>query len=339
MKTKYYLLIVLMIAFLFVGACGSQGGDSEAPVSLNLGTHPSGSMIHTIGVSLASVAANNNMTIHVSPYGGPSQWLPEMKDGLVHVGIESSHGTRWAYEGQHTYSEPNDFIRIVSAGVYPIYNGLLVKDNSDIDSVEDLIGKRVATGFGSQIASHMLTTAALATGGVKESDIVSVPVTSISDAIELFRDGAIDVVALPSSSPDVQDLDAGVGVRYLHLANTPEAIAAVQEILPGATVLPVKPGTAALDRETNLVANYFMLLGSKDVPDETINNLLQAWWDNVAQLQETHPAMRNWINEGQVPKDPSQITAPYHPGSISFYKEKGLWTDAHDARQEELLSK
>lgn len=305
---------------------------------LVMGTHPSGSLINTIGMSLASVASDENVRINVSPYGGPSQWLPEMKDGFVHLGIESSHGTQWAYEGLHEYPEPNSFLRIVSGGVTPIFNGLLVRNNSDIQSVEDLKGKNVPTGFGSQVASHISTQAALATVGIGVDDFNSVPVTSITDAIELFKDGIIDVILLPTNSPDVRELDAGVGVRYLNLDSSDEAVDAVREFLPGADILPAKQGTPGLEVDTHLLSMSFMLVGHEGIPNETITSLLTIWWDHLEQLQETHPVMMGWVKERQVPQDPDLMTAPFHEAAISFYKEKGLWTEEHDQKQQELLS-
>ncbi len=261
-----------------------------------------------------------------------------MEDGFVHLGIESSHGPQWAYEGLNEYPSPNKFLRIVSGGVTPIYNGLLVHANSNIQSVEDIKGKNVPTGFGSQVASHISTQAALATGGLVEEDINPVPVTSITDAIELFKDGVIDVILLPTSSSDVRELDAGIGVRYLDLNNSDEAIEALRGFLPGATILPAQEGSPGLKEETNLLAMAFMLVGHKDIPNELITSLLTVLWDSEEQLQETFPAMEGWVKERQVPEDPSLITAPYHEASINFYKEKGLWSEEHDKRQQELLS-
>jgi TRAP-type uncharacterized transport system substrate-binding protein len=35
---------------------------------------------------------------------------------------------------------------------------------------------------------------------------------------------------------------------------------------------------------------------------------------------------------------PSDSLHPYHPGAVMYYKEVGLWTDAHDQNQQRLLA-
>ncbi len=36
---------------------------------------------------------------------------------------------------------------------------------------------------------------------------------------------------------------------------------------------------------------------------------------------------------------PAGFVVPFHPGSIKYFREIGLWTPANDARQKELLAK
>jgi hypothetical protein len=49
-----------------------------------------------------------------------------------------------------------------------------------------------------------------------------------------------------------------------------------------------------------------------------------------------HPSLKLWTKEGALQTD--RFLSPYHPGSIKFFKEIGVWTDKNEKRQAKLLA-
>ena len=80
-------------------------------------------------------------------------------------------------------------------------------------------------------------------------------------------------------------------------------------------------------------SNY--LVSRTDVSDDVVYAVVEALWDNYQELGEIHPGLRLWTSDRFVIDD---FLVPYHDGAIRFYKEQGLWTDAMEALQQELLA-
>jgi len=71
------------------------------------------------------------------------------------------------------------------------------------------------------------------------------------------------------------------------------------------------------------------------VPDAVVEAALKAIWENTDKLAPIHPLFKEWTRERAV--DP-EVTIPFHPGAVRFYKERKVWTADMDSFQQKLLS-
>jgi TRAP-type uncharacterized transport system substrate-binding protein len=69
--------------------------------------------------------------------------------------------------------------------------------------------------------------------------------------------------------------------------------------------------------------------------DQVVASVLRAIWDNVEKLAPLHPILKEWTRERAVDPD---VTIPYHPGAVQFFKEKGVWFAKMDEAQKRLLA-
>ena len=87
--------------------------------------------------------------------------------------------------------------------------------------------------------------------------------------------------------------------------------------------------------DTCFVAFDICLTSSMAASDTVVATVIKAVWDNIEKLPPLHPAFKEWTRERAVDPD---VTIPYHPGAISFYKEQKLWSPKMDEVQKKLLA-
>ena len=106
--------------------------------------------------------------------------------------------------------------------------------------------------------------------------------------------------------------------------------------MPGYYLSTVKAGSSTGIVEDTCAYTYdIYFVGHKALPDAVVHSVLKALWDNLAKLPPLHPGFAEWTKERAV--DP-EVTIPYHPAAVQFFKEQKLWSAKMDAVQEKLLA-
>lgn len=158
----------------------AQGTKPEPPQmqiskTLNIATHPIGSILNSVGTGLGTVLSKHLPTaVKVMPTTGPTEWFPMISTGEIDMGVLSNWDARMGRHGKEDYKAATAGkgapIYLLTCG-FPNLGGTLVLDKSDIRKGSDLKGKRVVgiyTGSGGITAQAR---AALANFGLKPTDI------------------------------------------------------------------------------------------------------------------------------------------------------------------------
>ena len=130
--------------------------------------------------------------------------------------------------------------------------------------------------------------------------------------------------------------DASVGVRFVSLDCSPQGEERVRKAVPGYYVATIKSGSSTgVVGDTCVLSYDIYFVGHKALPDQVVQAALKAVWDNVDKLPPLHAQFKEWTRERAASAD---VTIPYHPAAVHFYKEKGAWSAKMDETQKRLLA-
>ncbi len=341
MKKLFYLLVstLLVISLVGVFAGSSQANAKDTlPKTIVLGANPPGSLFHVFGVGIAKViTAHTSMKVEIFPQGA-STWFPMLKTGEVQFGIDNPGDILAAYKGIDIYKKATKGkgypLRTLMLGC-PMTLALIVPGNSNIRTPEDIRGKRMPVNYGAFYTSTLTVRALLANYGLTTKDVKGLSVTGYVDGVRALMDRRADITFGSIGSGIIEELKSKMGARYLSLDPSPEAVKRMKKVHPGYYLVKVKPGPAGITKEIYALGKDVTLVASTYLPDEVAYQITKALWENYKELAPIHPKLKHWT-----PDRFASIHAvvPYHPGSIRFYKEKGVWTKELEEHQKELLS-
>jgi uncharacterized protein len=333
------LAAAISILLLTIGSAEAQ----QLPKSVNIGSNPPGSVFYALASGLAKVVSEATpMQMAVQPYTGTSSFLPLLNSGELDFGINNFVDLALAYQGPDRLKigGRNPFphipnVRLVMRGS-PLLVGLLVRKDSPIKTIHDIKGKRLTGEYPAQLANWYITFAALAGAGLSWKDVKVVAVPAANEGVDALVQGRADAALHALNSAKVREADASIGVRHLTIDCSPEGDKHIRQAVPGYYTRMVKAGggTAVVD-DTCFVAFDICLTSNRAASDAVVATVIKAVWNNIEKLPPLHPAFKEWTRERAVDPD---VTIPYHPGVISFYKEQKLWSPKMDEVQKKLLA-
>jgi TRAP transporter TAXI family solute receptor len=315
----------------------------QLPRSLTIGANPPGTVFYALASGLAKFASEGApFQMIVQPYTGTSTFLPLLNTGEIDFGINNAVDMALAYQGpdrlkiggrnpfQHT---PN--ARLVMRGSV-LLTAPLVRKDSPIKTIHDIRGKRVTGEYPAQLANWYNLFGYLSGAGMKWEDVKIVPVPGVNEGVDALVQGRADVSLCALDAAKVKEADAAVGVRHISMDCSPEGEKRLRRAVPGYYPHWLKRGQATAVVEDTCVNAYDIYLTShKGAADRVISTVLKGVWDNIDKLPPLHPSFKDWTRQRTVDPD---VTLPYHPAAVQYYKERGVWSAALDDAQRKLLS-
>ena len=314
----------------------------QLPKSVAVGSNPPGSLFYALGSGLAKVISEASpIQAQIQPYAGTSTFVPLFATGELDFGVVNAVDMGMVYQGQKLkIGGRNPYPHVPSSRLImrgsPLRSSLIVRKDSPIKTIGDVKGKRVTGEYPAQLAVWYNVFGSLSNAGLSWNDVKVVPVPAVNEGVDALIQGRVDVTTHAMGSAKVKEADSAVGIRYIPLDCSKQGEARIKKAVPGYYLSVVKGGSTTGVLEDTCAYTYdIYLVGHRALPDAVVRNVLQAIWVNIDKLPQFHPGFREWTKARAVDAD---VTLPYHPAAIRYFKDNGAWSPKLDEVQQKLLA-
>lgn len=321
------------IALAAVAFCTLQQPAQAEFKNITIGTNPSGSSFYLIGSGFAKLFQEElGVRTNAQPFAGSSVYLPAISVGDMTLGLASTVDSGLAYTGGAGYPQELPNLRAI-ANVWNIPYAFITRADSGIMTADDLRGKRVMGELPASQALTEINKAIVASGGLKLEDVDFMTSGGLMDGINAVVEGRADAAPVATSMPVLVESQASVdgGLRIVgngSLGNDAFFAKSVAGVSAG--VVKENEKRPYIIGETPVVTYNTLLVGAEAISDDDAYALAKTLYDNWETMQKNIGQLRS-VPKDKLPLATSSI--PYHAGAVKFYKEVGLWNDAHEANQ------
>ena len=289
---------------------------------LRFGAGQQGSQNYGVNAALAqAISERMGLDASVQSFGGPVAYLPLLNAGELDMAALVTPDLGDAIRGRGPFEGlAQEELRIV-ASLLPSPVALMVAEDTGIESISDLAGKRVAWGLPAQASLQPYVEGALANAGLSEADVTPVPVSGVREGVQALIDGTVDATLFALRGGAVLEADSALGgIAWLPLSDDPEAVARMQEIAPEAYVLPVPAdvGIAGIDDDTNVMAYDYVLATHAGADDEMVRSVAALLRDDATEIAEAHDILTAMTPEIVT----RHYDLPYHPAAEAVMAEE-----------------
>ncbi|KUG52539.1 TRAP ABC transporter substrate-binding protein [Kocuria rosea subsp. polaris] len=243
----------------------------------------------------------------------------------------------YAFEGDYEYASeewgPQD-LRMVWAP--PGNYGMLVREDSGIDSFADLEGKRVPRLTANTSINNKME-GFLNYGGLTWDDVEQVPM-AYGEQIAGLEAGQIDALYQNVVGSNINELASSTEVQWLSFDDPdPARYETWEELMPMVTVGEITSGAGLEEGESARVLEYTIpLTTTADRDADEVYHLVKAMVENYEHYEGTTPDTKQFSFDA-VLKEP--LVVPFHEGTVRYFEERGVWTEELERKNDELVER
>ncbi|QJQ95962.1 MULTISPECIES: TAXI family TRAP transporter solute-binding subunit [Halomonadaceae] len=285
---------------------------------LSIATGGTGGVYYPIGGGLAELINDNiegaSATAEVTGASVENMGLIMRGDADIAIALADTVYQAWSGTGDFEGRQIENTRALAS--VYPNAVQLVTLANSDIQSIDDLRGKRVSVGAPGS-GTELNARAVLEANGISYDDFTPQRL-NFNETADAIRDGDIDAgfwsVGPPTSS--ILNLAATRDIRLIGLSD--EEIENAREEEPVFAAYELRAGMyEGMDEAVQTISIPNVLVVNADMDEELAYELTKLLFERIDDLIAVHPAANDTTIEFTMNSTP----VPLHPGAIRYYEE------------------
>jgi TRAP transporter TAXI family solute receptor len=344
MKRIIFLTLAVILAIAWSTQTHAQKGPvkSKMPSIIGVGTTSLGSTGNAMAVAYAPILEKwlGGVKVRVMPAESSLVMVGRMKDGTVlfHGGGITVPSLGSAIQGTDMFATegwgPQSKLRIVWYN-YSCPYGIVVKGDSKIKSMADLKGKKGSMYKGSPMWINGFD-GCLAFAGLIRDQVTVIETGGYTPVAQAVADGRADFTYLAPISTVTYEIEQNpFGIRWIPMPLENKAgWDRVMKKCPLYGYGNVETGVNSA-RGIPMQIVDFVMAAHEDA--EGIYEIAKFFGEAFNQYKDLHK------NAGEMSiKDLKRFMSispvPFHPGTIKYLKEKGIWTNKDDGWNEEQIA-
>jgi TRAP transporter TAXI family solute receptor len=292
----------------------------DRPDFLALATAGTGGVYYLVGGSIAEIWSRElpEHIVVAEVTGGSVENLSLLMSDQVAIAFSMGTNALGAYTGSNSFEGGERGQVLALVALYPNVLQLAALEGSGIESLQDLVGRRVsvgAPGSGTEVGARTL----LEANGIDYGDIQAQRL-NFNETANGLRDGTVDAGFWSAGPPtsSIMDLATARDIRLIPISD--------DEVARTASVDPTVrrdmiPSGAYLGQEQSVptLSTPNVLVVRADMAEELAYSLVRVLLESGAELAQVHPVAGRI--SAQYTLDVSPI--PLHPGVVRYLREQG----------------
>ena len=323
------LVIIGLIALL---GLVTSNASAQKRQFLSVGTAPPGGAFFVVGGAIAQVVSTHtgdlNWEVSAEATKGTQENIRRLAKGELEFALANAAISYFAVRGEGAWKGEQP-IRVVMT-LAPNVALFITSQSSSVKKLSDLKGKRVVVGPAGAGFEYFLEPI-LGAHGVSYQDFSPLHNTQ-AGAVDMLADGSAAAAFLGGAVPTSSITRASASQNIFFIPFDDTAKQELFENYPFFNAVVIPSGTYRGQDEPfqGMNVGAMHLITSASIDAETVYQFTKILYEQRAEVVKTHPAGKA-INPKNVVKDTG---TPFHPGSIRYYKEIGIWSRPSPASPE-----